>query len=310
MKRTLYILLLILAAALAPVCNADLVEHWLLNEGSGIVLNSNGSWSTPLYLADGTENWVSTPGEQGINTETSYFDGFAGWGSVRTGTGFNNFTIAAFVYVDSSAGGMSGINDIFIGGEAEIRLYLNNGYLYNDSWGLSVQVPADQWIHIAYVATGNSSNPSAEQRMYINGQHVETQTSQWTPSNGMIKKVRLGAYDDITGQNFKGVIDELAVYSSDLTDTEILDLYNQGPVGGGIELSIDTANVLYWQSVLNQQYRISYRDSDLDPYTEIGLFNGTGGIMSFVDTGDIISGRSNPGLHSEIERSYTIEIVP
>lgn len=113
----------------------------------------------------------------------------------------------------------------FVSGETDTRNYLkinSDGEIVFDQWrpsGATISagpINANQWTHVAYVRDGSS------QRMYINGQQVESNTdaeiySGNTPDEIAIGR-RLGTKE---GDNFEGAMDELRIWSVPRTASEI-----------------------------------------------------------------------------------------
>ena len=80
------------------------------------------------------------------------------------------------------------------------------------------------WYH----ATGTYNKTTGEQRLYVNGQLVNTQTH---PVGNTIvpltyySDMRMG-YSRVNAGYFNGVLDDVQLYKRALTDQEVLDIYN------------------------------------------------------------------------------------
>lgn len=99
----------------------------------------------------------------------------------------------------------------------------------NDAGGLgdllltsSIALSTDQWYHIAYVFSGTS------RKLYINNSTTNGATG--TKSGGTIDNSNLagnlGVFRDLT-PTYDGDIDQVRIFSSALTDSQIQDLYEE-----------------------------------------------------------------------------------
>ncbi|MHC4123518.1 MAG: LamG domain-containing protein [Planctomycetota bacterium] len=94
--------------------------------------------------------------------------------------------------------------------------------------GISVVV--DQWKHIAMVQNG------ADVNIYINGTLENTLSGAIGPSTSRLHNAEIGCfYDDVAVVwkcFFNGLIDDVQMYDSALSDEEIEDIYEVGLAGG------------------------------------------------------------------------------
>lgn len=91
-------------------------------------------------------------------------------------------------------------------------------------WGNQLQEEGDtininEWSYLCYTYE-NSTN-----KAYINGQLVQTLGRTWSISPG---DAYIGRQSYLTSEYWKGAVDEVAIWSRALTDSEISQLYNGG----------------------------------------------------------------------------------
>ncbi|MDO8509514.1 MAG: LamG domain-containing protein, partial [bacterium] len=94
----------------------------------------------------------------------------------------------------------------------------------NKSWMISgASVNLNEWSHLAFVYSGSQAN------IYINGVLVSTFTGITGSINSIVgKEVWLGSRPDLKNYNFKGYLDEVAVYNRVLLASEIKARYERG----------------------------------------------------------------------------------
>lgn len=101
--------------------------------------------------------------------------------------------------------------------------------LYDGGGGNNVQFPVDQdsWHHASIVF----DESTADLRFYLDGKkELETSYgSSWSHSTRpVVLGGNTGGTDDISGNHWEGVIDQVGVFNESLTDTEIWKLYTYG----------------------------------------------------------------------------------
>ncbi|MEZ4887916.1 MAG: LamG-like jellyroll fold domain-containing protein [Chitinophagales bacterium] len=82
-------------------------------------------------------------------------------------------------------------------------------------WDSGLEVPADEWSHVALVATPNSLT------VYVNGIGSTHTTDLEVVDFGSLK---IGSYKAWGGRNYKGLIDEVCIWNRSLSQDEIREL--------------------------------------------------------------------------------------
>ncbi|MBE4592789.1 MSHA biogenesis protein MshQ [Vibrio navarrensis] len=92
-------------------------------------------------------------------------------------------------------------------------------------------VPLDTWSHIT-IRYDRTLPGNQRQRIYINGVMVESGNDS-SALRTNIRNLEIGRDYSFNNRSFDGRIDEVAIYSSALSDSQILELYNQRHQCGG-----------------------------------------------------------------------------
>ncbi len=80
------------------------------------------------------------------------------------------------------------------------------------SWDSNLEVPADQWSHVAMVITPTTT------RLYVNGKEA---VQDRTHAAQTISTMKIGSYQAWQARNFNGLIDEVCIWNRSLTKEEI-----------------------------------------------------------------------------------------
>lgn len=182
-------------------------------------------------------------GAEGILTPGSAlsFDGAARSVQVPHSAALNSYplTVSAWIKTASTSASVAGIVSkyadasfngwsIFLSGGRLYAWYsLNvNRQVFTPPWGLqSASVADGQWHHIALVI-GDSGGT-----LYVDG--VSQSHLPWTGTPGAATTtapLQIGRYHNYPN-GFAGEIDEVSVWSTALSDIQILDLRRRGPTG-------------------------------------------------------------------------------
>ena len=232
MKKCLFFLMVLFTAA--SFAQADLIVHYNMEETSGAIVDQvGGETAEPVdaghaYVRTGPATWGNAVGLTG-NGSWQLDDAE----SAELYNLTNNFTVAAWVYKDSlitksgANNSMSRVigDDVGWDGDAwsfgidsatgsNVLFFTKNGVV--DIRATSAVIPNNQWVHIAAVV---SSATGVE--FYIDGQLAQT--------SGNTAAVKVGndvfgigrGYGNGEGQYWPGNIDEVRVYNTPLTGTEI-----------------------------------------------------------------------------------------
>ncbi|MCH8219598.1 MAG: LamG domain-containing protein, partial [Planctomycetes bacterium] len=221
MKRNWVILfsisLMLSQAALAGVPDG-LVAYWPFDEGTGVTaFDESGNGNDAAV--EGGATWVEGQ-----------------LGSALQFNGSNAYVRAPYIPFDSRSHTVAmWVNTPRTGGDQMVvfaqvqnqsnnlslhyRVY-NNGTIrmgfYSNDVDASAAIEADTWTHIAFVFGIEDTT----QRIYINGAQVVERST--TPYLGTQGDTRIGQWNN--SQWFNGMIDDVQVYHSALTESEILSI--------------------------------------------------------------------------------------
>jgi hypothetical protein len=224
-----------------------------MDDGSGIIAedsagDANGTlvngpvWTTGAVdgaiVLDGIDDYVSVPGVSGS-------------GSV------DNVTFACWIYPQITSSYRAIYNhEVFDTGGVHFQItssstlqlaVVGTSYFYTVS-----TFSTNQWYHVAVVYSNNSANNYA--RFYINGMPESSIPVGVAAQVDLTKIALIGACNmgGYIGRNFDGMIDDLRIYDSIVSQTRIQQLADANspatspiPNDGATEVSIDSA--LNWQ---------------------------------------------------------------
>jgi hypothetical protein len=108
------------------------------------------------------------------------------------------------------------------GGENTLR-FAGTGQAY-PSAAVNHTLEKNKWVHM--VGTWNSS--TGVTRLYVNNGTPGTRTATWTP--GALGAIEIGSRAAQTGYHVNGNISDLRLYDTELSSTEVADLYYSGLV--------------------------------------------------------------------------------
>src|SRR5262249_44670786 len=219
------------ANAASPVAGSGLVAYWKFDEGSGTTVadaSGNGNIGTlvngPLWTAgrvgnglyfDGIDDNVTVPDSASLHLSSSFT--LSAW--VNPTVAQSDFTTALakntasdhvyFLYATSGSGYCGNTGFPLAGA----NLSGAQQVICNSS-GL----PLNTWSYLTSTYDGSNF------KYYVNGSLSQTVPFSGTidPSTGTLQ---IGASH--FGENFKGFIDEVRIYSRALSDTEIQTIYQQ-----------------------------------------------------------------------------------
>ena len=216
-------------------CLSGMISYWRLDETSGTTAYD----SYDSY--DGTLNggtWA--PGQiwNGLS-----FDGndYVDLGDVTQLNSVSAFTIMGWIKQDSNTANErvfdkinNGNNDISVapyGGK--IYFEVGNGANSHGYWnGYSSNIPSGTWYHLAAVYDGSGATNADKAKIYVDGVERTMSFSGTIPAT----TANLAGYSftlSRPGDDFNGMMDEVALYSRALSSSEILSHYNNGLAGNG-----------------------------------------------------------------------------
>jgi len=193
---------------------------WKINEGSGITLTDSGSTGDDMTISDGT--WT-TGGK--IWDDILEFDGSNDYASVTPSTSHSagtDFSISLWFKTDT----LNVDQDILRSNNFAIHTWSFNNKigcsaLNAGSGGIAMandETLSDTWYHVILRYDGSTNITE----IYINGV-LQTDTASGTMGTNY-GTIKLGDYYD----NFSGNIDDVRLYNSKLSISEINWLYNEG----------------------------------------------------------------------------------
>ena len=209
----------------------SLVGHWKLDDLSGTTAvdsSTGGNDGTLVNFDSPPALTSSTPTNAGLvfdgdNDEIQITDD----ASLDLG---QKVTMAAWIYVTAFPGtGDAGLHQIFgdeTGATAVMRLsgqrlaFMMEDGGFNNATDTATDLSQDQWHHVAVVTDGTNAN------FYIDGTLSSQVPFTVTPTNASADWWIGGT--SFSGRNFEGRIDDVRVYTRDLSATEVDALYKMG----------------------------------------------------------------------------------
>jgi hypothetical protein len=211
----------------------NLVSYYKLDESSGnaadsvgsaTLTNSNTTYDTGKINNGAISNGTSSRlyGTLPVDPD-NYNAGFSisGWFYFNTNTN-NQF---ALIIAESASWG-----SIIIGNDTS-KLYYRFGTGVNPNGHLtSTATPTGSWNHIVITHAGTSD------KMYLNGSVIDSSTGGTLANNGTTLNLLSNS-----GVNLfmDGKIDEVGIWTKELTSTEVTELYNSGT---GLQYPFTTLN--------------------------------------------------------------------
>jgi len=196
-----------------------------------VVFDQNGSYSAMLTITDGSgesssrivndfivlDNLCDPDTIPGLAMQCSNSGDYANIPDLNLST--NTFTISAWIKADSIQPEYSGIvmND---NSAAGLNFKDNNQLAYHWPggawwWNSGLFAPTDEWAHVALVATPTSIT------IYLNGVGATHNTSIDVVD---IRTMKIGSYQGWGSRNYKGEIDEVALWNRALSQEEIREI--------------------------------------------------------------------------------------
>ncbi|MCA9199290.1 MAG: hypothetical protein KDA87_17210 [Planctomycetales bacterium] len=221
--------------------------YWGFNDAGDAAINQgtggaslNGEYVGTEPAAPGAnESFPGVKGTNGIFGEAPD-DGYVTIDSSIL-SGLGEFSLTGFVkpgFIENNRVGLFGQNDALEFGfisPTTIQMWTPGGGAVN--FDIIDEVPEDEWVHLAAIGDG------FEIRIYIDGEEVAiggSEVVEPTPvdSYGFSDfpfNVGGGGVFDGSGNQFTGIIDEVAVWDKALTGAQIKAHFEAALVGGGVE---------------------------------------------------------------------------
>jgi hypothetical protein len=169
-------------------------------------------------------------------------------GNVSSLQGASVFTISSWIKVDST-----GANRIFgswiatttkriIGfavysNNTLVLQISNNGSSFQQKFSTST-IPLDTWKHVAVTFSSGAIS------FYIDGVKETPSASTITQLYNISSDYFIGALQPVPSSNYmSGLIDEVSIFNTALTEAEILSIYNATAVVGGVNKTADLSQL-------------------------------------------------------------------
>ena len=220
---------------------------------------------------DGTDDYVNCGSDSSID---NIFDGggtIAGWIKVAS-DGENNF--GRIIDKSSSGNGGNGWT-ITVEDESSGAVDLNFMVGHSSQYGrwttTAREITLNTWTHFAVVYDDDSTSNNPV--IYINGVSVAIGSPRNTPSgtkdDDSSLNLLIGA-SGLASREFDGSISEIAMYDTELTDSQVRTLYN-GREPYNHKEGIATGNLKAW-------WRMG--DSRFDGFASEGIWQGSSGLIT------------------------------
>jgi len=236
----------VIAPANSAIDKSSMVAVWLFDEGSGQIANDSsengndaefqgqpkwidGKFGKALWF-NGSTDYIAAPDSESLDINTDQL-------SIVAWINGEGWPAANHVVRKVADGDTSAVYILRVQPET-VRIYLNTGGGDEITDGTTV-LPVNEWIHVAMIYD------SEEVRVYVNGEldGNKPQVGEVRQSNN---ELRIGRGEP--AGYFFGSIDEVAIFSSALTEEDIRDIMKTGlgmilPVESVGKLSIAWAEV-------------------------------------------------------------------
>jgi hypothetical protein len=204
---------------------SSLVGYWPLNENTGTSTTydkSTNSYDLTLTSIDEAD-WM--PGKYGSALD---FDGSADYATSTPENGnfsINSYSVTAWIYRQTDTGGIEAIVDnrdadndgwsMFV--DASDKLSCS----YNSTDSVSTtSIALNTWYHVACTSNGSTMS------LHLNG--ISEDSDAITGSISETTDIRIATQSYGTSQKFSGLVDDVKVFSSTLTPSQIAYEYNRG----------------------------------------------------------------------------------
>ncbi|HHP5405541.1 TPA: DUF6701 domain-containing protein [Aeromonas veronii] len=158
----------------------------------------------------------------------------------------NQLTVSAWVYPVSlpSAGNLysivskDGNYEFHLDSQGRVFWYWERSSGVNQTLTTNTKIPLNTWSHIVIRYDAMAAN-NQRQKIYINGVADTVKGNDANSLRTNTQNLEIGR-DYIDSRSFNGRIDEVAIYGSALSDTQIAELYSQRHPCGGSTLICET----------------------------------------------------------------------
>ena len=191
----------------------------VLSPGCGYAFRITGSNPSVASLPSSSfsiYSLTSPPGDYALK-----FDGISGWVDLGKWFKQDSFTISFWVNPDSIQESEASLIQI----QYDLSFYSNplvqNNYVL--SHGLQQDLLPNQWQYVTITMDGKK----IIRKLYIFGQLVDSNQSNYVPQSGYDMRLGNGGYYGPNSSYWKGMVDEVKIYNRILSNTEILGDMNR-----------------------------------------------------------------------------------
>lgn len=203
-----------------PANSTGLIADYQMNEGSGTVLGNSTSNTGLDGTLTGTADWTYSPVQEGSNSVN--FDGIDDQIIVAPSSIFDisTGTVEAWIYPTSLTAenscivanrGSGGTRFSFHVSATQIGLWNGDDFLPID-----YAVPLNTWTHLAFVGKSSSATD-----VYVNGALVNTIAEGFGSGVGQTLNFGISKNAGADKEPFAGNIDEVRIWNTQLTQSEI-----------------------------------------------------------------------------------------
>ena len=301
---------------------ADLEASWLFNEGAGLTTadttgNSNDgalingtAWTTSSRTGnaalsfDGSDDYVQTTGSTlDLSTATNFT--LSAWFKTDTTTGQHHILWQG-VNTENGWGEAPGTNaqsemHLTVGRyDADNKITFFMGYHDTSSASIDITSSSDftdtsDWHHAVVVVQGTGTPGELQADLYIDGVLEGSDTGTEIDRSMWDRDLRIGQGG--LSRNFDGMIDEVGIYNTALTDVEVRDLYTSGIIKNDTDADGDilTASIVTGPS----NGSLTLRSDGSFTYTPNADYIGT----------DSFTYKVNDGLLDSNTETVTIDVI-
>ena len=244
------------------VAQTNLMGWWPLAEGAGaLCYDGSGNGNTGTITNGEDDEWLTgqTGAPQLVEgyNRPMLFDGSSDYVTLSSASvaGASAGTVSTWIYMTGAAVDHATIYTCQVGPNwidmrltlnisvpNRIRLHLSNGSAAIYSALLSSILNYNQWYHVAATYDGTTA------KIYIDGSLDASLTTAVTPGSFTPGFTGIG-WMASGARYFPGIINEVAVYDSDLTLAQVGVLAATGPNGGPLPPNPSTTNLIgYWRN--------------------------------------------------------------
>ncbi len=216
-------------------CFAQLIGHWTLDGNAVATVGTNGTLmngatgtadrfgqANGAIIFDGLNDFVSIPGGGGLdNLQTGTIAMWVRWDGASQDQGNATYSQNFGAILARQKNGLWSNDLIFLDGSDPATAKIEfRPYLLSGSAVISATAPGNgAWRYLAITITNGS------QKLYIDGVLSATGSATGTISSDINIPLTVGAWTGDGSSYFRGAIDDLKIYNTVLSASEVASLY-------------------------------------------------------------------------------------